>query len=244
MLNINLDPKREKIANKIKELMKKTTSNGCSEAEALTAAEMVGKLMQEYDLSMTEIEFKNEEFLTHTITTNSRVAAPIHSVITAIGIYTDTKVWFTRGTKIVYSFFGTKKDTEIAEFLYQLLVGALKKETENFKKSETYKLSSLNGKTKTTSFANGMATRLANRLQEMKREQEVKNESTSTSLVPVNKMSVVKDMFDQLNMQLKSSVRRTTAKSYDAYRAGQAAGDRVNITTGIKTGSNNTLKLN
>jgi hypothetical protein len=225
--------------------MKKTTSNGCSEAEALTAAEMIGKLMQEYDLSMSEIEFKNEEFLTLTIDTDSRIAAPIHSVINSIGLYTDTKVWFTRGAKIVYSFFGTKKDTEIAGFLYNLLVGAIKMETESFKKTDSYKLSSLNGRTKTSSFANGMATRLSHRLQEMKREQEVKNESTSTSLVPVNKMSIVLDQFGKLNIGLKTSVRRTTAGSYDAYRAGQAAGDRVNINGGLRAGNtNSTLRLN
>lgn len=244
MSTFTLDPKREKIANKIKELMKKTTANGCSEAEALSAAEMVGRLMADYDLSMTEVEFKNEEFLTHTITTESRVASPIHSVVSAIADYTDTKLWFSRGTKIVYSFFGTKKDTEIADFLYHLLVGAIKKETENFKKTDSYRMSSINGRTKTASFSNGMASRLSNRLQEMKKEQQVVNESSSMALVPVDKMGIVLDMFSKLNMKLKTSVRRTTAGSYDAYRAGQAAGDRVNINAGIKAGNTSkTLRL-
>lgn len=244
MSTLTLDPKREKIANRIKELMKKTTDNGCSEAEALSAAEMVGKLMSEYDLSMTEIEFKNEEFLTHNITTDSRVASPIHGVVNAIADYTDTKLWFSRGDKIVYSFFGTKKDTEIADYLFHLLVGSLKKETENFKKTDSYKLSSVAGRTKTSSFANGMAARLSSRLQEMKRSQQIVNESTSTSLVPVNKKAIVLDMFSQLNMKLKTTTRRTTAGSYDAYRAGQAAGDRVNITSGVKTGNTDkTLRL-
>lgn len=240
---ITLDPKREKIANKIKELMKKTTDNGCSEAEALTAAEMVGKLMNEYDLSMTEIEFKNEEFLTHTIETSSRVASPIHNVVTSIGEYTDCKVWFTRGSKIVYSFFGTKKDTEIANYLFHLLVGAIKRETENYKKSTAYKSSSLNGRTKTTSFTTGMSIRLASRLQEMKRAQKNDITSTSTSLVKVNKMSIVLEQFAQLNMNLKTVSRKRSVGSYDAYRSGQSAGDRVNITSGIKSSNNKTLRL-
>jgi hypothetical protein len=240
---ITLDPKREKIANKIKELMKKTTANGCSEAEALSAAEMVGKLMNEYDLSMTEIEFKNEEFLTMTIETDSRVASPIHNVVTAIGVYTDCKVWFSRGSKIVYSFFGTKRDTEIAHFLYNLLLGAIKRETENYKKTDSYKKSTLNGRTKTSSFANGMGIRLASRLQEMKRDQKVEN-SNSTALVKVDKMSIVLDQFSKLNMRLKTSVSKTKAGSYDAYRAGQAAGDRVNINAGLSgSNTNKTLRL-
>lgn len=242
-MTITLDPKREKIANKIKELMKKTTANGCSEAEALSAAEMVGRLMNEYDLSMTEVEFKNEEFLTHVINTNSRVASPIHSVIMAIAEYTDTKSWFSRGDKIVYSFFGTKKDTEIADYLYHLLVGAIKRETENYKKTTSYKSSPINGRTKTTSFANGMAARLSSRLQEMKRNQEMANESNSTALVPVDKMAIVLDQFKNLNMKLKSSVRRVTAGSYDAYSDGQSAGDKVNITSGLKAGNSKILKL-
>src|ERR1035437_9034841 len=113
-----LDPKREKIANKIQALLKKTVENGCSEEEALSAAEMVGRMMNEYDLSMTEIEFKDENFITHLITSNSRVASHIHSLIGAIAFFTDTKCWFQRQDKIVYHFFGSEKDTQIADYLF------------------------------------------------------------------------------------------------------------------------------
>ena len=42
--------KRESIIKKINLLKEKTTANGCSEAEAMTAAEMISRLLQEYDL--------------------------------------------------------------------------------------------------------------------------------------------------------------------------------------------------
>ena len=43
---------------RIKALTDKTVANGCTEAEAMAAAEMVGRLLERYALSMDEIEVR------------------------------------------------------------------------------------------------------------------------------------------------------------------------------------------
>ena len=231
-----LDPKREKIANRIQALLNKTVNNGCSEEEAMTAAEMVGKLMKEYDLSMTEIEFKDENFITHEILTESRIASHIHTLLSAIAYFTDTKVWFTRNDVIKYSFFGSEKDTQIADYIYHLISNTIKVEIEKYKKTTAYKASSVNGKTKTTSFAVGMVNRLDSRLREMKNNVVVESNDCT---------AIVTEQFAKLNMRLKTSKASRTVNSNDAYNSGQAAGDKVNITSGLGASSKkSTLKLN
>ncbi len=44
---------------RIKALTDKTVANGCTEAEAMSAAEMVGRLLERYALSMDEIEVRS-----------------------------------------------------------------------------------------------------------------------------------------------------------------------------------------
>jgi hypothetical protein len=44
-----------RVKARIKALAEKTVSNGCTEAEAMAAAEMVGRLLERYALSMEEI---------------------------------------------------------------------------------------------------------------------------------------------------------------------------------------------
>jgi hypothetical protein len=45
-----------RVKARIKALADKTVANGCTEAEAMSAAEMVGRLLERYALNMDEIE--------------------------------------------------------------------------------------------------------------------------------------------------------------------------------------------
>ena len=47
-----------RVKARIKALTEKTVSNGCTEAEAMAAAEMVGRLLERYALSMEEIDVR------------------------------------------------------------------------------------------------------------------------------------------------------------------------------------------
>ena len=47
-----------RVKGRIKALTEKTVANGCTEAEAISAAEMVGRLLERYALSMDEIEVR------------------------------------------------------------------------------------------------------------------------------------------------------------------------------------------
>ena len=50
-----------KIKARIKALSDKTVSNGCTEAEAVSAMTMVSKLLNEYNLNMSECDVKRDD---------------------------------------------------------------------------------------------------------------------------------------------------------------------------------------
>jgi Protein of unknown function (DUF2786) len=62
-----------RVKARIKALAEKAIANGCTEAEAMSAAAMPGRLLERYTLSMDEIEVRSARFAT---TTNHDAAGP------------------------------------------------------------------------------------------------------------------------------------------------------------------------
>jgi Protein of unknown function (DUF2786) len=54
-------PELHKIKVKIMALANKTTDRGCSEEEAMSAMEKIGKLLEAYDLTMEECDMREEK---------------------------------------------------------------------------------------------------------------------------------------------------------------------------------------
>jgi hypothetical protein len=52
---------------KIKALAAKTLDNGCTEHEAMTAATKVGELLEQYNLSMSECDVREEKCIKKTV---------------------------------------------------------------------------------------------------------------------------------------------------------------------------------
>lgn len=229
----NNDLKRDSIIKKIKFLKEKTTANGCSESEAMSAAEIISRLLREYDLSMTEVEVKSQEFIQDNIAVNGKIKKPIHDVVSSIAYFTDTKVFYTKkysGCKI-YNFFGSKKDVEFAGYLFDLLSHAMDNEYAKYQKTYEYKV--IGGKVARSSFYKGMIIRLNQRLREMKNN--ITNESESYGLISYNKMAITEEMFKKHNpfLKLKTVSSKMMISDRTAFNSGKEAAERVNITTGL-----------
>jgi hypothetical protein len=88
------------------------------------------------------------------------------------------------------------------------------------------------GKTLRSSFMKGMGIRVSQRLRKMKNDLTPKGTG-----IMVLKNALVEQEFNKLNMKLKDS-GKTSISNPNAFRDGLAAGDKVNLTTGINGGSN------
>ena len=228
---------RNIIIKRIAALLSKTTENGATEAEALAAAQKAGELLDKYDLTLSEIEVRDETCIQASVVVGNRKAHEVQYVAVAVGRYTDCKIWLHNSYQKEIRFFGLRQDVEIAVYLTNLLKTALDSEWSLFRRSPAYQQSARHGRTQRAAFMRGMAGRITDRLNQMKNEREqTKQTNTGTSLIIV-KNQVVNEQFAKLNMKLRENTTRSHIRDYQAYSAGQAAGNRVSINPGVGAGS-------
>ena len=219
---------RDAIARRIRALMAKTVENGATEAEALAAAEKARKLMDAHRLTQTDIEVQAEhiEDMYMDRPRAKRLAAVDHC-LGGIAEYCGVKAWFSSrsGTRRI-RMLGLKADVDMASYLYQMIAAAIEYET---KRSCMWGATAAETRALNQSFQVGMATRISNRLYDMARKLDpVAKTATGSSLVVV-KDALVKNAFDRLGIRLTGGLSGMRASNGDAYRAGAAAGDRVNL---------------
>src|SRR5262245_57916876 len=103
----NAKARRERIIERVRALLAMTVVNGCTEAEAMLAAAKAAKLMEEYDLAVTNVKsFKDERIAQQSkpfaATERSREihAAGIY-VAMAVAEFFDCKCWRNH-TEIIF----------------------------------------------------------------------------------------------------------------------------------------------
>jgi len=155
----------ENIKTKIRALQNKTVKNGCTEAEAMSAAQMAAKLMAEYKLSdasvcMTEKASRSKQ----------KGKSSLGKLWAVIAWCTNTKcivLGFDNGTLI--NFVGRDPRPEIAVYLREVCERAIQTELKKFRSSSFYKSRRKQATKRAASldFIEGMVIRLCVRLQEL-----------------------------------------------------------------------------
>lgn len=248
----------DRIKAKIKAMTLRTMENGCSEAEAMTAMGMVGKLLEQYNLSMDEIDVREQKCITVTVNTGSKRGTVATGTSMAIANFTDCRCWISRGRwgNRSLSFFGTETDAEMAKYLFEIIDAASKQEIQSYKATTDYNDTEVGKRSASTSFNHGMVDRINMRLYQMKKENEASLraahnlKAAATNLTPrekqaaeavapgstvtgnalvVLKKQIVESEFKGLGMKLKTSYSTRTIRSGSAYNSGDKAGGRVNL---------------
>jgi hypothetical protein len=220
-----------RVKARIKALAEKTVSNGCTEAEAMAAADMVGRLLERYALSMEEVDVREERCVQLKVPLGGKQRRPIDGCITAIARFCDCKVWISRDEVATsYVFFGFEADTTLASYLFHVIDRAMRTALKAFR-GEHPRLGGVSLRSASKSFQQGMAARVGYRLDAMHRERDANvaaQRSTGTALILV-KHQVVEDAFRQTEIRLVSAGRLSGARQNGAFRHGLAAGDQVNL---------------
>lgn len=228
-----------RVKEKIRALSSKTVDNGCTEAEAMAAMNMVGRLLEQYNLSMSEIELKEEACLQKDYISMFRNRGALATCAVGIGKFCDVKVWTTKNLRTLsYCYFGLESDVEMAVYLSGMIERAIEAETLKFKRTQEYK-TSWSKKSATTSFKNGMANRIYQRFLEMNREKEAARaeraaansvfESSGSRSLTVIKSNIVEEEFRNLGVRLRRQNSYKRTGDYNAFQRGQAAGNSVNL---------------
>ena len=237
-----------RVKSRIKALTEKTVANGCTEAEAMSAAEMVGRLLERYALSMDEIEVRASRCVQAEIPIGGQRRRPIDGCVPAIARFCDCKVWLARATQAAddpggrYVFFGFATDTALARYMFEVIDRAVATETLKFKLANP-RLRAVRLRQATTSFQHGVIARVATRLAEMHRAREasVGAQRAGGSALIIVKHRVVEDAFREIDVKLVTVASTGRRVIGSAYRDGLAAGERVNLNRPMAGGGRDLL---
>jgi hypothetical protein len=235
-----------RVKARIQALAEKTVANGCTEAEAMSAAEMVGRLLERYALNMDEIEVRGTRCVQVEVPIGGRRRRPIDGCVPAIARFCDCKVWLARAEVAPlsnepdgpdwtrpgssYVFFGFETDTSLAAYLFEVIDRAIRTEDDTFKRANP-RLRAARLRRASASFQHGLVARVGKRLTAMHEAREATvraRRSTGTALI-LAKHRLVEEAFTDIDIRLVSMSAIGQRRVAAAFREGWAAGERVNL---------------
>jgi hypothetical protein len=226
-MTTNLD----KLKGRLQALRAKTIANGCTEEEALAAAAKVAELLDQHDLSISDLEIREEQCEKSAIETRKKQRQPIFACVPAIAEYCDCKVWLEKHESgIRYVFFGLRPGIEMAHYVYDVIATAMQSGWEQYLRSQRFIRHRRDEK---SSFQFGMAISIAEKLTAMKAARDRANRLSSGRDLVVVRHAVVEAEYEKLNLNLRRGRASGKRVEATAFHAGQAAGQSLALHPGV-----------
>lgn len=220
---------RDAILARIRALLAKTVENGCTEAEAVAAAELAAKLLAKHNLTLDEAELRASPFKTQQQTHRDEVGLRLWKPADAIADLTGTTFWTTpTGVHPVkISFFGFDHEVEIAGYLLEICARAMRGQLAGLERGLAL-LRAAARQLQIRPFLDGMADRLAERIRAL-----IPPPATGTGLVVVREQLIAEALAER-GIQIKTR-KATASRAQDpGYHAGRRAADDVALNPGLR----------
>ena len=130
----------DRLKARIQALRAKTVQNGCTEQEALAAAAKVADLLDQHDLSLTDVEIREEPCERAVVETYRKQRVPLDGCVNAIAAFCDCRVWREKNSQGEnrYVFFGLSPDVAVAHYIADLVLTTMTVEASRFKRTAGY----------------------------------------------------------------------------------------------------------
>ena len=229
----------DRLVQRIRALREKTVEQGCTEQEALAAAEKVAELLDRYGLSLSELDLRKQSCEGIGVETNRKRRGPIDDCMADIADFFDCRVWGETAEtgELRYIFFGLPADVQAAVYLHDLIALAFATETATFRDGEFYRDTHTGQRrSATNSFQLGLARGIVEKLRDLRRTRDAAGGATNgRALVPV-KDSIIDQEMERLGLVFKTVGAARRKVIPDAYSAGREAGERFDYRPGITDG--------
>jgi hypothetical protein len=235
---------RDRVKERMKKILARTEAAGCSEAEAITAMELFEKLSEQYDITMSEIDLREEPCIQITIDSGSKKRSQMDNIMVRAAQLCSVRYWVSGGGKNVkdnlqYHFFGMESDLERVKYYYEVLKSAMDTERDKFMAGYSDRMVRGAKRSMRSNFQDGFRDRMCERLYRMKLDRDIemhKMQSTGTSLVLV-KEQVVEENFAKKDMKLRAPAKQYHKRqmNVEANTAGYDAAGTVNINAAVST---------
>jgi len=231
------DAELDRLIGRIQALRAKTVEQGCTEQEALAAAEKVADLLDRYGLSLSELDLKQQACEGMSVETGRRRVGPVDDCVPAVAAFFDCRAWGEKSATgtLRYVFFGLPADVAAARYLYELVERAFETETARFRAGETYAaLPTPVRRTATHSFGIGLARGIAAKLRTLREAREAALRGSSGRDLVVAKAGVVDAELAKLGLHFRT--RKGTGGRRvltHAFEQGHEAGLGFEYTPGV-----------
>ncbi|MDP1642753.1 MAG: DUF2786 domain-containing protein [Phenylobacterium sp.] len=223
---------RQKIAARIRALLAKTVANGCTEAEAVAAAELAAKLLAQYELTLDDLELRSTPFAQTMGQDVDDLGPQVWKVAAAIADLVGVRYWTTgAGVRPVQvTFFGFTHEVEIATYLLEICQHAMRGQLTRLQRDVALLRRTVQAM-RIRAFLDGMAERLAERIRALKPPPA----PAGTGLV-VLRGELIDKALHVAGIELESSTGRSSRNLDPEYQAGRLAADRVGLKPGLRAG--------
>lgn len=223
-----MSDRRDQIAKKIRALLKMTEENGCTKEEALNAAMMAKKLLDEYNFTLDEVELRESPFDKTAVNhTPDLVGDRLWKPAMSIAALTGARHWVARkGSVPCDTFFGYKHEVETATYLLAICERAMRQEWKRLK-GQYGLLTAQRQRGKIIPFLDGMADELRDRIKAM-----VPPKPTGTGIMVLHGQLITEEMARR-GIKIDNINLRTSRDGESEYGAGRIAGKRVDLNMGI-----------
>lgn len=225
---------RERLYDKIRALLAKTTENGCTEAEALAALAKARAMMDAYEVTVDDLKLAKEQaaILKGTDTRNDKHGIARY-LVRAVSVFCDCDGW-RKGDGFVFC--GTPADVQLADWLHHHLIDFVRVElfgylakNDHFARGERRRM--ING------FVLGCTARITNRVMQIVAEARAKQATASNArALVIVKTDAIREAKQAAGITLTTRTRRSAYK-YDngSLEAGKAAGNRATLARPVDT---------
>jgi hypothetical protein len=238
---------RRAAAARIRALLAKTVENGCTEEEAMAAAAKAGELMDRYGIESSEVEIRAEKCQPGAYRSRagkkgqkerSSGVSEVKSVASAIARFCSCRVYRNEAE---LRYFGLPSDVEIAIYMTDAIETAMRTSFRRWRKGPE-RPREVGGHTLRAGFMSAMATRLSNRLDEMRVARDGARHETSDgkSLVLVKDAHVTSQYEDYkraMGLNLRPAKSKSVLSDQRAFEAGRAAADAHVFAAGVTSRS-------
>lgn len=231
-----------RLKKKINALLAKTTENGATKEEALTALNKAQELMKQHLISASDLKetVLDEECVLASVRRYPTKYKEVH-IIASLGKLFYCKSYYNKSK--VY-FYGFKEDTELCLYFYNFIVKSSLEEAERYKKTIHYKRLTdyHHGITIISDFVKGFLLEVSSKVEKMYEERQ--KEQAGTGLVIFDqKQKKVSERFAQTGIKLRTVKDRISPRS-SSFSDGKNKGSELNITQGVNGKKKKAKQLN
>lgn len=225
---------RDAISRRIRALRQKTIENGCTEAEALAAAQLLTDLLAKYNMTMDEAELRESPFAHHCERHTDWVGDRLWKIAAAVSELTGARYWAQApGMPVSIDFFGFAHEVEVARYMLEICANAMRLHATRLELDGDL-WSERRRRRVLLPFLDGMVDRLAQRIRAM-----IPAVPPGQGLVPLRNALI------NVNMPVKTDTRKARGSRAiePSYADGIRAGNRVALNRGLHGASDNLRRI-